>query len=50
MKKVNNKHACHKSIMHSKPVKQYLKELHDNFGLVPTYKASNNIALICKKF
>ena len=50
LKKVNNKHACHKSIMHSKPVKQYLKELHDNFVLVPTDKASNNIAAICKKF
>ena len=36
--------------MHSRSIKTYLKELHENFVLVPTEKASNNIAVICKNF
>ena len=31
-------------------IKQYLKKLHDRFVLVPVDKASNNFAIICKKF
>ena len=31
-------------------VKMYLTELHKNFVIVPIDKASNNIAIICKKF
>ena len=50
MKKGGAKHARHRSIIHSQSVKTYLKSLHENFVLVPTDKASNNIAVICKKF
>ena len=50
LKKIGAKHARHKSIMHSQSVKTYLKKLHDNFVLVPTDKASNNIAVVCKNF
>ena len=31
-------------------VLEYLKTLHENFVLVPIDKASNNIAVICKKY
>ena len=31
-------------------VTEYLRNLHDNFVLVPIDKASNNIAVICKKY
>ena len=29
---------------------EYLKELHENYDLVPIDKAANNIAIICKKY
>ena len=50
LKKIGAKHARHNSIMHSQSVKTYLKKLHENFVLVPTDKASNNIAVVCKNF
>ena len=50
LKRTEAKCARHKSILHSKPVKTYLEELHKHFVLVPTDKASNNIAIVCKKF
>ena len=31
-------------------MKTYLQELHKDFVLVPTDKAANNIAIVCKKF
>ena len=50
LKKTEAKRARHKSILHSKPVKNYLEKLHQHFVLVPTDKASNNVAIVCKKF
>ena len=50
LKKSEVKRARHKSIMHSKPVKSYLEKWHKDFVLVPTDKASNNLAVVCKKF
>ena len=50
LKKTEAKSARHKSILHSKLVKAYLEQLHRDFVLVPTDKASNNIAIVCKKF
>ena len=38
------------TILHRKDVKTYLQELHKDFVLVPTDKAGNNIAIVCKKF
>ena len=29
---------------------EYLNELHEKYVLVPTEKAANNIAIICKKY
>ena len=29
---------------------EYLNELHEKYVLVPTDKAANNIAIICKKY
>ena len=39
-----------KSILSDSEVTSYLKDLHANFVLVPIDKASNNIAIICKRF
>ena len=39
-----------KSILSDSEVTSYLKDLHSNFVLVPIDKASNNIAIICKRF
>ena len=39
-----------KSILNSQSVKSHLKELQEKFVFVPTDKAGNNIAVICKKF
>ena len=37
-------------ILKDKDVWQYLKELHNNFVIVPIDKAANNIGIICKRF
>ena len=37
-------------IFNMKPVRRYLREFHDRFVVVPVDKASNNFAIICKKF
>lgn len=50
LKRVEAKYCRYRSILHSKPVEAYLKDLHKDFVLVPTDKASNNIAVVCKKF
>jgi hypothetical protein len=39
-----------KSILNQPEVKQYLSELHKKFVIVPVDKASNNFAVICKKY
>ena len=39
-----------KPVLDDPDVQQYLKDLHDKFVLVPIDKASNNIAIICKRF
>ena len=39
-----------KFILDDDDVKTYLAELHKNFVIVPIDKASNNIAIVCKKF
>ena len=39
-----------KSILDDDDVKTYLAELHKNFVIVPIDKASDNIAIVCKKF
>ena len=37
-------------VFRSKEVQQYLDYLHDRFVIVPVDKASNNFAVICRKF
>ena len=37
-------------ILHQNDVKTYLEQLQKDFVLVPTDKAGNNIAVVCKKF
>ena len=37
-------------VLKSKTIKQFLEKLHQKFVFVPTDKASNNIAVVCKKF
>ena len=37
-------------IFRDKEVSQYIKKLHSRFVIVPVDKASNNFAIICKKF
>jgi hypothetical protein len=37
-------------ILNSPEIKDYLKKLQRDFVFVPTDKASNNIAIVCKKF
>src|ERR1044072_1456146 len=39
-----------KPILNKPLVKSYLQELHDRYVFVPTDKASNNIAIICKDY
>ena len=39
-----------KPILDDDDVKTYLDELHNNFVIVPIDKASNNIAIVCKRF
>ena len=39
-----------KPSLHSQDVKAALAELHDKFVIVPIDKASNNIAIVCKRF
>ena len=39
-----------KPSLHSQDVKSALAKLHDKFVIVPIDKASNNIAIICKRF
>ena len=39
-----------KPVLKDPDVKEYLAELHSKFVLVPIDKASNNIAIICKRF
>lgn len=39
-----------KKVLNRHDVKQDLKTLHEKFVLVPTDKAQNNIAFVCKKF
>ena len=39
-----------KPILDDDDVKTYLAALHKNFVIVPIDKASNNIAIVCKKF
>lgn len=50
LKRIDAKSSRHKSILHSKSIKKYLTNLQNDFVMVPTDKASNNIAVICKKF
>jgi hypothetical protein len=37
-------------ILHQNDVKTYLEQLQKDFVLVPTDKAGNNIAVVCKNF
>ena len=39
-----------KPSLHSQDVKSALAELHNKFVIVPIDKASNNIAIVCKRF
>ena len=48
LKKVRKKHK--RVILNSKTIKQCLDKLHQKFVFVPTDKASNNIAVVCKRF
>jgi len=44
------RYACKIPILNKLCVKEYLDQLHERFVLVPTDKASNNIAIVCKYF
>ena len=44
------RYSSKKSILNKPLVKSYLQELHDRYVFVPTDKASNNIAIICKYY
>ena len=37
-------------VLEDKSVRNFLKDLHDKFVFVPIDKASNNIAIVCKRF
>ena len=39
-----------KPILENEEVKNYLKEFHEKYVIVPIDKAANNIAVICKRF
>ena len=39
-----------KQVLKSKVHLDYLNKLHDNFVLVPAYKATNNVIVVCKKY
>ena len=39
-----------KKFLERKDVKEYLENFQKNFVFVPTYKASNNISIVCKGF
>ena len=42
------RYSSKKSILNKPEIKNYLQKLHDHYVFVPTDKASNNIAIICK--
>ena len=48
MKRTFVKKEVHQ-VLEDKAVLNYLKSLHDKFVFVPIDKASNNIAIICKR-
>ena len=49
LKKLNRfRYSTKKSILNKPIIKTYLQQLHDRYVFVPTDKASNNIAVICK--
>ena len=51
LKKLNRfRYSSKKSILNKPEIRNYLQELHDRYVFVPTDKASNNIAVICKYY
>ena len=51
LKKLNRfRYSSKKSILNKPEIRKYLQELHDRYVFVPTDKASNNIAVICKYY
>jgi hypothetical protein len=51
LKKLNRfRYSAKKSILNKPIIKTYLQQLHDRYVFVPTDKASNNIAVICKYY
>ena len=51
LKKIPKFRKKHKlQILDNPVIRSFLNNLHNDFALVPTDKASNNIAIICKKF
>src|SRR5580698_7797791 len=44
------RYSSKKSILNKPEIKNYLQKLHDHYVFVPTDKASNNIAIICKYY
>jgi hypothetical protein len=48
LNKVYRRHT--KSILTNPIIKNHLEELHENYVVVHTDKAKNNIAIVCKKF
>ena len=51
LKKLNRfRYSTKKAILNKPLIKNYLQELHNRYVLVPTDKASNNIAIICKYY
>ena len=50
IQKLKNSNQKYKSVLSSPDVKLLLTELQKKYVFVPTDKASNNIAIVCKKF
>ena len=44
------RYSSKKSILNKPGIRNYLQKLHDRYVFVPTDKASNNIAVICKYY